>query len=72
MEAWKLRDPIPALAAQLREHGLLDEVGYAALEAGAAAEVADAVAFAESASLEPVSTLLDNVTTPVAAVAAGD
>ncbi len=72
IEAWKLRDPIPALAAQLREHGLLDEAGYAALEAAAAAEVADAVAFAEGASLEPVATLLDNVTTPVAAVAAGD
>lgn len=72
VETWKRRDPIPALAAQLREQGLLDEAGYAALEAAAAAEVADAVAYAESASLEPVSTLLDNLTTPVAAVAAED
>ncbi len=71
IEAWKLRDPIPALAARLREGGLIDGAGYSALEVAAAAEVADAVAFAEHADLEPVATLFDDVTTPVAVVPAG-
>ncbi|MHB1009667.1 MAG: pyruvate dehydrogenase (acetyl-transferring) E1 component subunit alpha [Propionibacteriaceae bacterium] len=71
VEAWKLRDPIPALATQLREVGMLDEAGYAALEAAAEAEVADAVAFAESAGLEPVASLLDDLTTPVERSATG-
>jgi len=70
IESWKLRDPIPALATLLREAGLLDGAGYSALEVAAAAEVADAVAFAERANLEPVATLLDDVTTPVAVVPA--
>ena len=71
VEAWKLRDPIPVLAARLREDGLLDEVGYSGLELAAEAEVADAVIFAENAELEPVATLLDDVMTPDAGVRAG-
>ncbi|HSN11340.1 MAG TPA: pyruvate dehydrogenase (acetyl-transferring) E1 component subunit alpha [Propionibacteriaceae bacterium] len=67
VEAWKLRDPIPALAAQLREAGHLDESAYNALEAAAAAEVDDAVAYAEAAGVEPVASLLDHVTAAVGA-----
>ena len=72
MEAWKLRDPIPALARQLREVGLLDEAGYAAMEAAAEAEVADAVAYADSAGVEPVARLLDDLTTPLEPAATSD
>jgi pyruvate dehydrogenase E1 component alpha subunit len=57
VEQWKLRDPIPALEKLLRERGLLDDAALAAVEAEVAAEVADAVAFAEAGTLEPVSDL---------------
>ncbi len=61
IEAWKRLDPIPALAGQLRAAGLLDDAGYAALDAAAEAEVDDAVAFAEAADWEPVDDLLTDV-----------
>jgi len=57
VEQWKRRDPIPALELLLRERGLLDDAALAALEAEVAAEVADAVAFAEAGTLEPVAEL---------------
>jgi TPP-dependent pyruvate/acetoin dehydrogenase alpha subunit len=50
--AWKARCPIAQLRARLVEEGLLDDAGFAALEADAASEVDDAVAFA-LASPEP-------------------
>ena len=61
IEAWKQLDPIPALAGQLRAAGLLDDAGYAALDAAAEAEVAEAVAFAEAAEWAPVDDLLTDV-----------
>ena len=64
VETWKLRDPIPALAARLRAAGALDEAAYAALDSAAEAEVADAVAFAEASEWEPVADLLTDVYTP--------
>ena len=70
IETWKQRDPIPALAARLREAGLLDDDGFAAIEAAADAEVAEAVAFAEASDLEPAERLLVDLTTP-APTAAG-
>ena len=53
IEAWKAHDPIPALAARLE----IGEQSLAALEAEVAAEVDDAVAFAEAGTLEPVEDL---------------
>lgn len=64
IEAWKQLDPIPALAGQLRQAGLLDDAEYTALDAAAEAEVADAVALAEAAPWEPVEDLLVDVQTP--------
>jgi pyruvate dehydrogenase E1 component alpha subunit len=58
VEAWKRRDPIPAYAARLREAGLLDDAGLAALEDEIARELAGAVERAEAGTLEPVSELL--------------
>ncbi len=61
IETWKQRDPIPALAGSLRDAGLLDDTGFAALDAAAEAEVAEAVAFAEASGWEPVEDLLNDV-----------
>jgi pyruvate dehydrogenase E1 component alpha subunit len=57
VEAWKQRDPIVLLEARLREAGALDDAARAALEHEIAAEIADAIAFAEAAPLEPVGDL---------------
>jgi len=57
VEAWKQRDPIPALEAALREQGLLGDAELARLEAEIGEEIAGAVAFAEAGTLEPVSEL---------------
>lgn len=64
VEEWKKRGPIHSYSAQLKAQGLLDEPGFLALEAEAAAEVEAAVTFAEAASLEPVETLMNDVYTP--------
>jgi pyruvate dehydrogenase E1 component alpha subunit len=65
VEAWKQRDPIPALTALLRELGHLDDDALAALEAAVEAEVDEAVAFAEASPLEPVEDLERFVTSEV-------
>ncbi len=64
VERWKRRDPIPALEAALRGAGLLADADLEAIEAAAAKEVADAVAFAESSPWEPVEDLLRDVCAP--------
>ncbi len=66
VEAWKQRDPIPALIGTLKQLGHLDDVGVAALEAEVEAEIDEAVAFAEDAPLEPVEDLHRFVTSEVA------
>jgi pyruvate dehydrogenase E1 component alpha subunit len=53
IEGWKAHDPIPALVERLGA----DEETLAALEAEIAAELDDAVAFAEAGTLEPVEDL---------------
>jgi pyruvate dehydrogenase E1 component alpha subunit len=63
--AWKERDPIPALAGRLRGLGHLDEADLATIEADVAAEIDEAVAFAEASSLEPVEDLERFVTSEV-------
>jgi pyruvate dehydrogenase E1 component alpha subunit len=57
VEAWKQRDPIAALAARLQADGRLDAAALGALEREVAAEIEEAVRFAEAAPYEPVETL---------------
>lgn len=57
VEQWKQRDPILTLKNRLQSGGLLDDVGLNRLEQQVAAEIAEAVAFAESSPLEPVEEL---------------
>ena len=54
---WKERDPISVFGKLLMEHGLLDDVELAAIERDVAAEVDEAVAFAEAGTWEPVEDL---------------
>jgi pyruvate dehydrogenase E1 component alpha subunit len=64
VERWRKRDPIPALQATLSAAGLLSPADVEALEAAAAREVAEAVAFAEASPWEPVEDLLVDVCAP--------
>ena len=57
VERWKTRDPITAMSERLRATGALDDAALAAAEKEIAAEIEDAVAFAEAAPLEPVEDL---------------
>ena len=57
VEAWKERDPIELHRARLVADGVLDEEAWADLETDVAAEIADAVDFAEAGTLEPVEDL---------------
>jgi pyruvate dehydrogenase E1 component alpha subunit len=54
VEEWKKRDPITGLTERLRGAGLLADADLARIEQEVAAEVADAVAFAEAGTFEPV------------------
>jgi len=62
VERWKERDPIESLAARLRTEGRLDDAVRAALEQRCAEEIAEAVAFAEAGTLEPIAELTRFVT----------
>ena len=57
IDRWRQRDPIPALSAALAGAGTLLEGDLEAMEAEVAAEVDDAVTFAEQGDLEPLETL---------------
>jgi pyruvate dehydrogenase E1 component subunit alpha len=61
VEAWKQRDPIPAFAARARACGCLAEGDEAKIEEETAAEIADAIEFAEAGTLEPVEQLARHV-----------
>jgi pyruvate dehydrogenase E1 component alpha subunit len=54
---WQARCPIERWTAALRARKALDDAALARMEQAAADEVADAVAFAEAAALEPVESL---------------
>lgn len=54
---WRERDPLTTYPRRLRERGQLDDATLAGLEADAAREIEEAVAFAEAGTLEPVSEL---------------
>ncbi|HEY7820128.1 MAG TPA: pyruvate dehydrogenase (acetyl-transferring) E1 component subunit alpha [Vicinamibacteria bacterium] len=61
---WKKRDPIENFERFLMEKGLLDERERGDIEARVEKEVADAVAFAEAATLEPAEALTRFVYSP--------
>jgi TPP-dependent pyruvate/acetoin dehydrogenase alpha subunit len=61
VDDWKQRDPIARLRSQLTETRVLDDDGFAALDAAVDQEVAHAVAFAEAGSWEPVDQLTRDV-----------
>ncbi|HEU5185227.1 MAG TPA: pyruvate dehydrogenase (acetyl-transferring) E1 component subunit alpha [Gemmatimonadaceae bacterium] len=61
IEEWQKRCPIATYSATLRERGILDDATLAAIEGDVAREIADAVAYAESATWEPVETLTKHV-----------
>lgn len=63
VEEWKERGPIVSFVARLRDAGLLADEDLNRLEAEVAAEVADAVSFAEAGTWEPVEDLLRDVYT---------
>jgi len=65
VEHWKERDPITNFVARLRAGGLLSDLDLTEVETVVAAEIADAVAFAESGPWEPVEDLLKDVYTLV-------
>ena len=64
VEEWKKRCPIEHLRKWALDAGVLHELDVEAIEAEIAAEVAEAVAFAEAGTWEPVENLLRDVYTP--------
>ena len=57
VEQWRDRDPIERYVERLRAEGALDDAALAAIEAGVAVEVGEAVDFAEAGTDEPVEEL---------------
>ena len=57
VEEWKKRDPISMLISQLRRDSVISEEDLAAIEKDIAAEIDDAVAFADAGTLESESDL---------------
>jgi pyruvate dehydrogenase E1 component alpha subunit len=57
IERWKQHDPIPTLTARLQDECAVTDDELAALRESIDVEVADAVAFAEAGTLEPVEQL---------------
>ena len=62
IEAWRARGPVARLRGWMEQAGHLHPEDLARIEAEVATEVADAVAFAEAGTLEPVETLSRFVT----------
>jgi pyruvate dehydrogenase E1 component alpha subunit len=63
VEEWKQRDPIHRFATRLVERGMLDAPGRAGLDDAVEREMAQAVAFAEAGTWEPVEQLTRDVYT---------
>ncbi len=61
VDRWRKRDPIPAFVEALRASGRLEQSTLELIEAEAAKEIEDAVAFAEASPWEPVEDLLRDV-----------
>lgn len=64
VEQWKERDPIATFVTRLRQNHPLRDGDMVELESRVAAEIAEAVAFAEAGPWEPVADLLKDVYTP--------
>lgn len=64
VEEWKTRGPIHTYTARLKAQDLLTEEQFLALDREAEAEVAEAAAYADAGTVEPVERLLDDVYTP--------
>lgn len=62
---WKQRDPIASFEHYLRRNGLLRDADVEKTETAIAAEIAEAVAFAEAGAWEPIEDLARDVYTPV-------
>lgn len=63
VEEWKKRDPIELFQVRSRERGLLTDTDFADSEQRVAAEISDAIAFAEAGPWEPVEDLEMDVLT---------
>jgi pyruvate dehydrogenase E1 component alpha subunit len=61
VDEWKKRDPIALFVDRLKAAGELTDDALAEIEAGVAAEIAEAVAFAERGTWEPAERLTDDV-----------
>jgi pyruvate dehydrogenase E1 component alpha subunit len=64
VEHWKQHCPIVSFSTALKKQGLLDDAAMARLEQDIEAEIAEAVAFAEAGTWEPVELLTRDVYTP--------
>jgi len=64
VEQWRKRDPIPAFSDSLKRDGLLTDADVQRIEAGIAAELDDAIRFAEESPWEPAENLLTDVYSP--------
>jgi pyruvate dehydrogenase E1 component alpha subunit len=58
VKQWQERDPIKVFSQKLIDRGLIESSGIEELYAAAENEVSDAIAFAESGTLEPVEDLM--------------
>jgi pyruvate dehydrogenase E1 component alpha subunit len=58
---WRERDPIPAFGDLLEREGILDAAARSQIDAGALAQVDEAVAFAEASPFPSPESLYDNV-----------
>jgi pyruvate dehydrogenase E1 component alpha subunit len=63
VDAWKTRDPIALLRARPEAASMLDDAVVARLEAEVQKEIAEAVAFAEAGTWEPIEQLTRDVYT---------
>jgi TPP-dependent pyruvate/acetoin dehydrogenase alpha subunit len=61
---WKQRDPIALFQQQLRAEGSLTDADFDNMATAIAAEIAEAVSFAEAGSWEPLEDLTKDVYTP--------
>lgn len=64
LDAWARKDPVLRLEAALRERGLLDDERLAELQGRVAAEIDDAVAYAEASPYPDPATLTEGVYAP--------
>ena len=67
VEQWRDKDPIDMFVKRRRRDGLITDSDVADIEAAAAAEIADAVAYADAGTREDVADLARDVLTPVEA-----